>query len=68
MTNVATKMPSAERVMMAMNSAYGREVSQLCARGWRVVRVSLRAVSQASVSRYRQLLRLPQVDVGNWQL
>ncbi|NLF39347.1 GNAT family N-acetyltransferase [bacterium] len=55
-------------VFVALNATYQREIDFLRSRGWRIRGLQLRMVYAKAVTRYRQMLSLPQVDATNWTL
>lgn len=65
---VEKELPEANTLLMSLNSVYTRELNQLVAGGWNIVRVTHRCVLENKLSQYRQLMRLPQIDLSNWQL
>ncbi len=57
-----------ETIYVALNGFYHRELALLCGDGWSVRRITQRLVHARTVSRYKQLLALPQVEFSNWSL
>ncbi len=52
----------------ALNSFYSREIEWLCNNGCEVRKIVQRLVHTKSVSRYKQLLSRPQIDLTNWSI
>ncbi len=57
---------SFDEIYFALNSFYNREIEWLCKNGCKVRKIVQRLVHTKSVSRYKQLLSRPQIDLTNW--
>ena len=57
-----------EELYFALNSFYSREIQWLCNNGCKVRKIVQRLVLTKSVSRYKQLLTRPQIDLTNWSI
>jgi len=51
-----------------LNGIYHRELDSVLKTGWTIVKTCHRMVHRKSLSRYRQLQALPQVDLSHWSL
>jgi len=57
-----------DEIYFALNSFYSREIKWLCNNGCKIRKVVQRLVNTKSVSRYKQLLSRPQIDLTNWSI
>lgn len=55
-------------LVTTINGVYHRELEMLLRSGWMIAKTSYRLVHKKSLSRYRQLQSLPQVDLSHWGL
>jgi len=55
-------------MFVAVNGVYQRELDSMLKNGWSVVRLTQRLVCAKTLSRYRQFLAMPQVDLTQWTI
>ena len=59
---------NSETVYIALNGFYRNELQVLIESGWKISKISQRLIYKKSISKYRQLLSKPFIDLSQWSL